>query len=161
MKTRKRLALAALLAFCLFVGNRAGLALSGHFRSAVLAPRPIAQHSENRLSMRLERTNAGARGGLVVAGALQIGLPDSFPNRIDVMVCVTAADGTVLVNETVGHCDVAKDVQQTEYPVLRNYKMPPGPYRVDLMGFDWPRETAMDGVTLVPSCSDTAIYLVH
>jgi hypothetical protein len=161
MRVRKRLALVALLAFCLLVGNRLGVALAGYFQGAVLAPRLIAQHRESRLSMRLRRVNVGAPGRLVVSGALEVGVPDNFPNRLDIGVRITVADGTVLVNEIIGHCDVAKDVQQTEYPILWTYWLPPGRYWVDLVALDWPRLLAADGVTIVPSCSDTAVYSVH
>ena len=160
MKTRKRLVLVALLALSAFAGNRLAMAWAARFRHADLSPRPIARRSESRLGMRLAQANIGGPGSLVVSGVLEVGLPDSFPNRMDVVVWVTAPDGTVLVNEIVGHCDVAKDVQQTEYPVLRTYKLPPGLYYVQLVGFDHPGHTGPDGVTIVPNCGTGAYYFV-
>ena len=79
-----------------------------------------------------------------------------------VVVRVTAADGTVLGTETVGKCDVAKDVQRTEYSVRRVYSLPSGWYRVELMGFDLtgPRLDE-DGVTVLPNCGTAHWFAVN
>ena len=107
MKIRKRVALAVLLVLSAFVGTRLGMALAARPRLD-LTPRPVTdQVLHGRGGMHLDRTNTGGPGTLVVSGALQIGEPDLGPNQMVVVVRVFAPDGTVLVNETVGKCDVA------------------------------------------------------
>jgi len=154
MKIRKRVAIAVLLVLSAFLGTRLGMALAARPRPD-LTPQPVtAQVLHFRLGVQLDHLNTGYPGTLVVSGALQVGEPDLRPNQMVVLVRVFASDGTVLVNETVGKCDVAKDVQQTEYPVRQVYSLPPGWYSVELLGFDLTGyHLAEDGVTMLANCS--------
>jgi hypothetical protein len=153
MKIRKRVALAVLLVLSAFLGTRLGMALVARSWPD-LTPRPVTdQVLHGRLGIQLDHPNTSRPGTLVVSGALQIGEPDLRPNQMVVVVRVFAPDGTVLVNETVGKCDVAKDVQQTEYPIRRVYRLPPGWYSVELLGFDLTGyHLAEDGVTMLANC---------
>ena len=154
MKIRKRVAIAVLLVLSALLGTHLGMAWAARSRLN-LAPRPVTdQVLHFRGGIRLDRTNTGRPGTLVVSGALQIGEPDLEPSKMVVVVRVTAPDGTVLVNEIAGKCNVAKAVQQTEYPFRRVYRLPAGVYGVQLLGYNqihWP--VADDGVTPLPTCS--------
>ena len=153
MKTRKRFAIAAFLVLSAFVGTQIWLALASRHRQN-LSPRPTREHFTDRtgMSVSMELANTGGPGQLVVSGALAIGDPDLFPNHVNVAVRVTAPDGTVLVNEIVGRCDVAKDVHQTEYPVRRVYSLPPGMYYVELMAFERDHPIKAPDGTIEPQC---------
>lgn len=157
MKIRKRVALAVLLVLSAFVGTRLGMALAARPRPDLTPRRVTDQVLDSRLGIQLDRNNTGGPGTLVVSGALQVGEADTRKNDMAVVVRVFAPDGTLLVNETVGKCNVAKDVQQTEYPVRRVYSLPPGWYSVHLLGFDLTgQHLDEDGVTMLPNCS--AVY---
>ncbi|MGC8643879.1 MAG: hypothetical protein ACP5XB_28795 [Isosphaeraceae bacterium] len=160
MKIRKRLALSVLLVLSAFVGTRLGRALATQ-SPPNLTPRPTADRSGGRLGMALDYTNTGGPGTLVVSGALVVNDADSHPNQMAVVVRVTAPDGTVVVNETVGTCNVAKDVQQTEYPVRRVYRLPSGYYHVELMGFDRAFPNRDEFEAIAPNCGHACWLYVN
>jgi hypothetical protein len=159
MKIRKRVALALLLVLSALLGTHLGMVWAARSRLD-LTPQPIREQHHDRLAMALDYTNAGGPGTLVVSGALGVGVADLRPNQMAVVVRVSALDGTVLVNETVGKCNVAKDVQQTEYPVRRVYRLPSGWYHVELMGFDVAHPLVdEDGVTVLHENCGNACWL--